>query len=280
MYSRKQFAIIVLVLSLTAGGCTTDGASDAPQGQGPPGPVDPTAAPTSGTTTTPTSKTTTRTRKSSALVEWIKEFTPTGGGGGYEEAAYIWFMKGDCETTLSIARNRDGELGTMDEALRTLYEGAAAACLAAFHQRRDMWSVALARHGKVDTSGMSCWHRSVYRIFTALVEAYRDDPEVRFSRTGGSGRSECPQLSGLSPDHGSRSGGYQVEVEGSNLPRSMNLIFVTGEDITVSASTTGGRLSFTMPRYEGSVTSVTLKIADAPRIEGVYATFVFDGRPR
>jgi hypothetical protein len=230
-----------------------------------------------GTTKTPASKTTTRARKSSALVEWIKKFAPTGGGGGYEEAAYTWFMKGDCETTLSIARNRDGELGTMDEAHRTLYEGAAAACLAGFHQRRDMWSLALARHDKVDTSAMSCWHRSVYRIFTAMVQAYRNDPEVRFSKAGGGGRSECPQLSGLSPDHGPRSGGYQVRVDGSNLPKSMDLIFIGGEGVTVSARTTGGRLSFMMPPYEGSVTTVDLKIADAPRIEGVYATFVFDG---
>jgi hypothetical protein len=276
MYIREIAAIAALIVSLTIGGCANDDPADAPQGQGSPGPVDSSATTTSETNNSSAPKTTTRTRKSSALVEWIKEFTPTGGGGGYEEAAYTWFMKGDCETTLSVARDKSGELGTMDETHRTLYEGAAAACLAAFHQRLDMWSVALARHDNVNTNAMSCWHRSVYRIFTAIVKAYRDDPEARFSKAGGGGRSECPQLSGLSPDHGSRSGGYRVEVKGSNLPKSMNLIFITGEDITVSAKTTDGRLSFTMPQYEGSATTVDLKIADAPRIEGVYATFVFD----
>lgn len=57
-----------------------------------------------------------------------------------------------------------------------------------------------------------------------------------------------------------------MEVEGSNLPTSMDLIFITGEGITVSARTTGGRLSFMMPQYQGSATTVDLKIAEAPRI--------------
>jgi hypothetical protein len=86
---------------------------------------------------------------------WSSPESPTGGGGSNAEAAYINFMQKDCRDTLSLARDRDSETSEpLDEPLRSVYEGAAAACLAAFEGESELWQTARERHAGVDASGL------------------------------------------------------------------------------------------------------------------------------
>jgi len=187
-------------------------------------------------------------------------------------------MQGDCWATLELARTTgkgDKLLKPLEEPVRSAYEGAAAACLAALHGRRDLWRTAQTRLARVDPSGLDCWDRSVYLILKALVDAYRADPEARFGRAQG-GVSECPHLESLTPDHGSREGGYTVEVHGLNLPTTLELIWDYGDTVTAHRERDGGPLMLTIPPAGDGDSDVTIKIAEAPRIEGVYAGFTYD----
>jgi hypothetical protein len=112
-------------------------------------------------------------KEQNRFISWLQKFTPTGGGGTSREAAYTNFMQGKCKTTLMIARTTKGEgemIEPLEEPLRSVYEGAGAACLAALHGETELWKVAIENESRVDPSDLDCWDRSVFRILAVLVE--------------------------------------------------------------------------------------------------------------
>jgi hypothetical protein len=186
-------------------------------------------------------------------------------------------MKGDCATALALARvSRPDETGPpLQEPYRSLFEGAAAACLAAFHGRADLWPTAMSRLASIKPSRFACWDREVYTILAALVRAHRDNPDAKLVR--GQGRAGCPEIEALIPDHGPRAGGYPVQVTGRNLPPTLDLAWY---DQTVTARRvrgSGGRMTLVVPAARsGQVSNFIVSIVGAYRIEGVMVNFRFD----
>ena len=237
-----------------------------------PGPVSTTLAPreTSTTSPAPTSK-----PPGSALIRWIRAFAPAGGG---DKDPYIDFMRRDCAATLDAARDISIEDGvqTLDEPFRSLYEGAAAACLAGLDGRREYWPLAVELFPDVDPAALSCWEREVHAVYEDLIEAHRRNATILLAdQTRGS--SECPQLLGLEPDHGPRSGGYPVTVVGRNLPEVLDLFWGDlGVDVQARRGA-DGTMTVMVPEAEPDVESVLVAIAAAPRLDApFYAWFHYE----
>ncbi len=269
-----RFPLTVLVLLVMTSGC----GSDTPTAtSAPPSPTTSASDPPSTPTVTATSRPSPAPKRT--LISWIKEFTPTGGGGSAAESAHFRFMKGDCATTLSLAQtNNSQDSDVMTEPYRGLYEGAAAACLAAFHGRTDLWPTAVARFTKISPSGLSCWDGEVYTIFKTLVQAYQVDPTGTFERKSGTPKSGCPELGALNPDHGPRSGGYSVEVTGRNLPSTLVLYWFDTQQEVVARVAANGKLTVVVPAAKtGHPAWITIKISGAYRTEQVYTSFHYDG---
>jgi hypothetical protein len=225
-------------------------------------------------TASPISKPGTGKPRGSRLIKWIQNFTPSGGHGSTAEGAYINFMQRDCWATLSLARHdqRDETVDSLDEPLRSLYEGTAAACLAAFHGQADMWTTAQADRRRLTASQFSCWDRSVFNVLDALIDAHRADSSATFTR-GKGGVSQCPELTEVVPDHGSRVGGYEVEIRGRNLPSTLGLRW---GDHLVTAHRSGEVLIAVVPSAAPDDSDLVLvAINGAYRIEFTALSFTY-----
>jgi hypothetical protein len=241
--------------------------------------TDATAASTGSAQASPVNPPVTSFTSRKTIISWLKEFTPTGGGGSPQEVAYTWFMKGDCATTLSIAKATDFDQTAepMKEPHRGLFEGAAAACLAAFHGRTDLWPTAAARLPAISPSVLNCWDREVYTVFKVIVQAHEKDPGTRFERGRAPAHSNCPELDALEPDHGPKAGGYTVRVTGRNLPATLKLYWFSAErEITARRGPDGVMTVVVPPPRAGSSSLAILKIVGAYRTEQVYAKFRYD----
>jgi hypothetical protein len=188
-------------------------------------------------------------------------------------------MQRDCAGALDIARGTSTEEGNqpVEEPYRTLYEGAAAACLAGLDGRSELWDTALERFPAVDTAALDCWTLEVYAVFDQLVDAHRANrrAELSSSSTHSSG---CPELTGIDPDHGPRSGGYAITVEGRNLPPFLTLFWLVPGVEVVAELQTDGTMTVIVPAVDADEDpSVMIKISDAPRIDApLYAYFTYD----
>ncbi|MCA1673247.1 MAG: hypothetical protein LC799_13960, partial [Actinobacteria bacterium] len=171
------------------------------------------------------------------VIAWIGELGPTGGAGGGDERtwAYSNLAGGKCDHVLSILDN-------LDEPSRSVYEGAASACLAAFHNRPQLWPRAQAALTTVgsQTSRLDCLDTPVHELLQSLMEMHRQDPDAQFVTNFDSGEEElsCPHVLELVPDHGPRQGGYSVRLIGENLPPMTGIHF--GKKY-LTVSTNGGR---------------------------------------
>ena len=290
MRRLKMIAPGVALLA-ALGGCSRTAASEAPPPTASAAPIsqEPTPrttdlAPTGGqgsTTSavpmaTPEPTRTTPKPRGSAIIRWITQFTPAGGHGTRAEAAYVSFMQGRCWDTLSFARDplQDESDELMDEPQRTLFEGAAAACLAAFHGRSNLWDTARSQLAKLSAAELGCWDNSVLTILRGLVEAHRANPHAEFVR--GKSQSACPVLTGTHPDHGPRAGGYEIEIQGRNLPRSLQLRW--GEQvITARRAETRGPLKLIVPAAEPDVdVLIVVLVVGAYRGAAGAANFYYD----
>jgi hypothetical protein len=155
------------------------------------------------------------------VIQWINAYAPLGGGAtGTEDVAFAMLLDGECEDVLTLSgATTSGD--RLAEPARSLYEGAAAACLAGFAGKRELWPRAEAAYarlgGQIDR--LSCETRSVYPLLQRMLEAHRADPNVRLSkRSAGRGVLRCPRFTRITPSHGPAAGGYQVRIEGENLP--------------------------------------------------------------
>jgi hypothetical protein len=188
-------------------------------------------------------------------------------------------MQRDCTTTLDTARDSSIQDGVqpLDEPYRSLYEGAAAACLASLDGRREYWPLAVDRFSHVNPAALSCWEREVHAVYKELIEAHRRNQKIRLADES-RGSSGCPQLTRLDPDHGPRSGGYPVTVVGRNLPAVLDLFWRDlGIDVRARRGA-DGKMTVVVPTAgPDSESYIIVSIAGSPRIEApLYASFQYD----
>jgi hypothetical protein len=210
-------AATLLVASVLAacggegGGEAANGASGSPTG---------TQTSTSGGSTSSGSTTTTKKKSGSVVVAFIRELGPLGGPSDPREGPYGALADGDCEDALQSADD-------LEEPRRTLYRGAAAACLAAFEERPSLW---LAGERAVQASRQEPWDcldRPVLQFLEALVRAHRSQPDAQFQpqATSGKALNRCPVIESLDPPQGPVTGGYPVRLRGRNLPDPLVVLF-------------------------------------------------------
>jgi hypothetical protein len=186
----------------------------------------------------------------SRVIQWLNEQAPSGGGAtGPEEVAFAAMLDGECERTLRMTDE-------LSQPGRTLYRGAASACLAAFEGRAELWRRAEVAYEQTrgQTSVLSCESRTVHKLLQRLVDAHRTEPNARLvKRSGGVRTLRCPRFTRVTPDHGPADGGYTVRLEGQNLPQvvGVNLDVLGGNpDVKhhVTAESQDGRqLMITIP---------------------------------
>jgi hypothetical protein len=112
------------------------------------------------------------------------------------------------------------------------------------------------------------------------LDAYRANLEVVSAR-GPTVSGGCPEVTELVPDHGPRTGGYEVVVVGHNLPDELTLSWSVGDNVNVTAVRgRDGQLRMIVPPAGDETSSGALvRIVDAPRIDASVSTFfVWDGK--
>jgi hypothetical protein len=248
-------ALAAVLLAAVALGVATAGGGGRP-GPGPASTPPPTSSndPTSTgiTDPPPTSAGPAPTRRpplAARVIQWITEQAPMGGGGsGLQEEAFDAIQEGDCRHALDLAEGR-GPGEQFSEPARTLYAGAAAACLAAFHGRPELWPRAEAAlvwlAGR--TARLDCLQQAVHRLLERLVAAHRAHPDARLERrtAGPRGALACAHFTRLVPEHGPAAGGFRVRIEGEHLPRKVGLLW--GEHHLWAVSQDGRSIVVTAP---------------------------------
>ena len=176
------------------------------------------------------------------VIAWIGELGPLGGAGPHHgrERAYPSLVQGECDQVLPI-------LHTIPEPSRSVYEGAASACLAAFHNQPQLWSRAQAALTTVGSqTSQDCFDKPVHQLLQSLVEVHRQDPGAQFVTRFGSGSAPpCPRVLELIPDHGPREGGYQIRLIGVSLPPMAGIHF--GETYLTVNTNDGREAVITVP---------------------------------
>jgi hypothetical protein len=203
------------------------------------------------TTGPPADPTTTRGKGGPVLrvIQWINEHAPLGGGAtGSADEAFATILDGDCRRVLTMIDTSAWELGGP---VRSVYEGAAAACLAAFDAQPKLWPRAEAAAARVagHASRLHCEELAVHRLLGRLLQAHRDDPDARLTRgpLGARRALACSRFTRITPDHGPAEGGYPVRIIGDHLPGTVGVNFGTDAGHHVEVAVKDGALTLTMP---------------------------------
>jgi hypothetical protein len=133
------------------------------------------------------------------------------------------------------------------EPARSMYKGAASACLAAFHNRPELWppsDTALVT-AQPQTSKFNCIDMAIYQLLKSLAEAHRQDPSTQFVKKVTESGGPCPRITQVSPDHGPAQGGYQVRIIGVNLPSKVGVHF--GDRYFTVATSSSREVLVTVP---------------------------------
>ncbi|BCY06818.1 hypothetical protein [Actinoplanes sp. L3-i22] len=113
--------------------------------------------------------------------------TPTAGWtpgvGSPRDRIFGSLLFRDCGQALRQTRAADG--AALPEAQRGLYEGTAAACLAAFDGRPDLWPLAGRRLDQAQESGLDCPDSVVFQLLSEIVTAHREEPTAELVRERG-----------------------------------------------------------------------------------------------
>jgi hypothetical protein len=90
---------------------------------------------------------------------------------------------GKCQRVLTLSEDSTSDDNLVEPA-RSLYEGAASACLAAFEGRRELWPRAEAAYARLggQTWRLTCETRTLYPLLQRMLKAHRADPSMRPSR--------------------------------------------------------------------------------------------------
>jgi hypothetical protein len=185
-----------------------------------------------------------------SVFAWILGLGPSAPTGPSAFRAHRLLVEGDCQGLLERFDPDHPERLSLGEASVSLYRGAAAACLAAFHDERDRWAEAerAAAAGGVGDGG--CLDRAVSALLADLLAAHRDDPDARFERStdpSTASAAPCPALSEVVPAAGPP--GTQVRLRGEHLEQ---------EDLRVHVYDGNGLVDEVVPTAAGGDLLVTI----------------------
>jgi hypothetical protein len=234
--------VALLGVALLTTGCTgsSGGASNA--GEQSNSPSGTSTASQGSSSPAPTAKP----KKKRNVVAWVLSLGPGAPDGPPEFTAYRELQQLHCAKVFD-------RVAELQEPARTLYRGAARACLAAFDGRDDLWPQSAAAYDAVaGRSGeLNCMDRAALALLERLVTLHTQFPHRRFENaaTDQAKAPPCPSITGLTPDHGPA--GTQVRLTGRHLGAG-----VVGVEIVDSFGTSqpatdvthvSGALEFTMP---------------------------------
>lgn len=146
-----------------------------------------------------------------------------------------------------------GSLAALDEPTRTLYTGAADACLAAFAKQRSLWPGAAASFAAASarSNELTCMGQATLALLGRILAAHKAHPKRAFRRASPSKAKAppCPHITGVTPSSGPA--GTVVRLTGTNLVipvTGVDMVDSTGLPTTVTPEVGGdGSLTITMP---------------------------------
>jgi hypothetical protein len=150
--------------------------------------------------------------KSKGIRFWLSLFSPSSPAPAVD--AYRLLQANQCLELHKGVEAGDLALGQSQR----LYEGAAAACLAAFHGHTGLWEVAVAVADDEATGAGGCLDQAVSEMLQLLVDEHRKDPSAQFELQIGSAdpiEPPCPSITGLAAVPGS--GSTDIQIRGTNL---------------------------------------------------------------
>jgi hypothetical protein len=152
---------------------------------------------TSGSSTPATPSTTASKKKKKNVVAWILSLGPGAPDGPPEFTAYRELQELHCATVFA-------RVGELDEPARTLYIGAAHACLAATKGESDRWPRAAAalRQVAAKTGELNCMDVAALALLDRLVTLHEKHPGGTFqlAAKGKSKAPPCPTIDAITPD--------------------------------------------------------------------------------
>ncbi len=157
----------------------------------------PTTTSTGTASTTPTKEN--KKKKKKNVVAWILSLGPGAPDGPPEFTAYRELQQLNCETVFD-------RVGELQEPARTLYTGAAHACLAATAGDTARWPRAVAALQQVAgrTGELNCMDVAALALLDRLVTLHAKHPGGTFqlAAKGKSTAPPCPAIDAVAPDRG------------------------------------------------------------------------------
>jgi hypothetical protein len=218
-------------------------------------------------------------KKKKNVVAWILSLGPGAPSGPPEFTAYRELQQLRCSKVFD-------RVAELQEPARTLYVGAARACLAAFNGRNNLWPRSAAAYDAVaGRSGeLTCMDRAAFALLERLLTLHSQHPDRSFrdAPTTEAHAPPCPRIRRLTPDHGPA--GTLVRMTGRHLGAD-----VAGVDVVDSNGSSqpaenvtgvGGGLQFTMPAAPPSEASasVCIVVRAAPDWSADGAMFTYESQ--
>jgi len=158
----------------------------------------------------------------------------------------------------------------LNDPARTLYSGAANACLAAIKGRGELWADAEAALATVAgrRGEFNCLDVAALAVLERLVTAHRKHPDRQFVLATGGGSAQsppCPSITRLDPERGV--GGTDVTIVGRHLDaniRDVEIIDSNGGSTGVGFTPGEGGLRITMPPQPDGSSTVCVVLQARP----------------
>jgi len=269
--SRGRICVVaVLGLALLAGGCGGSSGDSSRKT-----PSDSTTATGTAGSDSP-SPSPTKKKKKKNVIAWVLSLGPGAPDGPPEFTAYRELQQLRCDKVFD-------RVAELQEPARTLYTGAARACLAAFAGRSELWPQSKVAYAAVAgrRGELTCMDQAAFALLERLVTLHAQFPHRAFDHaaTTEAKAPPCPNISGLTPDHGPE--GTQVKMTGHHLGAA-----VVGVDVVDSFGNSQpatnvthapGSLEFTMPAAPpgdaSSVACIVVRAAPDWSADGAMFTY-------
>jgi hypothetical protein len=211
-----------------------------------------------GTASTGTASTTpAKKKKKKNVIAWILSLGPGAPDGPPEFTAYRELQELHCATVFD-------RVGELKEPARTLYKGAAHACLAATAGETARWAHAVAALQAVSgrTDELTCMDGAALALLDRLVTMHAEHPGRSFALAAKSKATAppCPTIAAIAPDHGVE--GTLVQMTGTHLGSDVvgvSVIDSLGNSLPAEpVDSAEGSLAFTMPEEPPSDASASV----------------------
>jgi hypothetical protein len=214
---------------------------------------------TPATTTATGTGSTTPAKKKKNVIAWILSLGPGAPDGPPEFTAYRELQQLHCATVFD-------RVGELKEPARTLYKGAAHACLAATAGESERWARAVAALQAVSgrTDELNCMDGAALALLDRLVTLHAEHPGRSFELAAGSKSKAppCPTIAAIAPDRGAED--TVVRLTGQHLGSAVvgvSVIDSLGNSLPVAGlDRVDGALEFRMPEEPPSDASASVCI--------------------